>query len=103
MAHYLVTARAISDRLPELRARLDAGEIAPLRPFGAALDAALKGARRRPDGMVVWEEEDYCQPPLAMERAAVLDHHFADLAVESVIRGQGWQRIDHLPSLWNGG
>jgi hypothetical protein len=100
MAHYLVKAQAITARLPELRARLDAGEIAPLRPFGTALDESLRGARRDPAGLAVWEEEDYCRPPLAMERAAVLDQYFTDLSVEPVVKGEGWRRIDNLPSLW---
>jgi hypothetical protein len=100
MAHYLVTAQAVAARLPELRARLDAGEIAPMRPFGTALDASLRGARRDSAGLAVWEEEDYCRPPLAMERAAVLDRYFTKLAVEPVAKGEGWRRIDALPSLW---
>jgi hypothetical protein len=101
MAHYLVTAQVIAARLPELRARLDAGEIAPMRPFGTALDESLRGARRDAAGLAVWEEEDYCRPPLAMERAAVLDHYFAELSVEPVVEGEGWRRIDNLPSLWD--
>jgi hypothetical protein len=28
------------------------------------------------------EEEDYCSPPLAQERAAVLDTYFDDITVE---------------------
>ena len=35
-----------------------------------------------------------------MERAAVLDEYFTDLSVEKVAKGKGWERIDHLPSLW---
>ena len=100
MAHYLVSARAIEARMAELRARLDAGEITPMRPFGTALDRGLDGARHDADGRAFWEEEDYCRPPLAMERAAVLDHYFTDLTVEPVAAGDGWQRIDGLPSLW---
>jgi hypothetical protein len=100
MAHYLVTARAIATLLPELRARLDAGEIAPLRPFGTALDSSLKGARQLPDGWAIWEEEDYCRPPLALVGAAVLDRYFSQLTVEPVAAGEGWRRIDALPSLW---
>jgi hypothetical protein len=100
MAHYLVTARMVSHRLAELRGRLDAGEIAPMRPFGSALHHSLTHARRLPDGRATWEEEDYCRPPLAMERAAVLDDYFTDLAVEPVTAGEGWRRVDDLPSLW---
>ncbi len=101
MAHYLVTARAQPGRLDELRDRLLAGEIRPMRPFGSALDYSLRHARRREDGWIVWEEEDYCSPPLAMERAAVLDTYFTDLSVEIVPAGNGWSRIESLPRLWS--
>jgi hypothetical protein len=100
MAHYLVTAQAITDRLAELKERLDAEEIRPLRPFGRALDHALQNARLNEAGLAVWEEEDYCHPPLAMEREAVLDHYFTDLTVKPVRQGEGWREIDSWPSLW---
>jgi hypothetical protein len=99
MADYLVRAKAAAD-LAALRARMDDGEIAKMRPFGAALDFSLRNAKVEDDGSVTWEENDYCTPPLAMERAAVLDHYFTDLRVERVAKGDGWARIDHLPSLW---
>ena len=75
MAWYLVRATPIRERLPELRARLDAQEIRKLEPFGASLTKSLEGARLAPDGRAVWEELDYCDPPLAAEREAVLDAH----------------------------
>ena len=43
----------------------------------------------RSDGVAVWEEEDYCDPPLAQEREAVLDDYFGDLRVEAVKEGGG--------------
>ena len=100
MAYYLVTAKAIPGKLAELKERLDAEEIYPMRPFGKALDYSLKNARLDPQGWAVWEEEDYCRPPLAMERAAVLDSYFKDLSVELVQKDEGWQRIAKLPALW---
>lgn len=48
----------------------------------------------------MWEEEDYCQPPLAEERAAVLDRYFDDLSVEPVVEGTGWALIDVLPAMF---
>ena len=84
MAHYLVSARPNGDRLPELRERLGRDEFRPLRPFGDALTLSLRNARQRPDGVAVWEEEDYCRPPLAEERAAVLDSYIEGLSVEIV-------------------
>ncbi len=100
MAYYLVRVKP-KDDLDTLRARLDSGEIGKMRPFGTALDYSLKNARVEASGWIVWEEEDYCSPPLAMERAAVLDTYFTDLSVERVEEDQGWQRIDALPLLWD--
>ena len=100
MAYYLVRAKAKGD-LKALLARLDSGEIEAMRPFGTALFYSLRHARLEADGWIVWEEEDYCRPPLAMEREAVLDTYFSDLSVERVDEGQGWQRLEGLPSLWN--
>ena len=97
MAYYLVKAKAMGRKLPELKKRLDSGEIHAMRPFGTALDESLKGARVQPDGSWIWEEQDYCVPPLAMERAAVLDEYFEDLEVEQVRKGQGWKTIEQLP------
>lgn len=99
MAYYLVRASANGD-LKELRKRLDAGEIRVMRPFGTALDESLNGARLEPGGSWVWEEQDYCVPPLAMEREAVLDTYFEDIRVETVQKGQGWKRLEGLPSAW---
>jgi hypothetical protein len=99
MAYYLVKAKA-KDQLGELKTRLESEEIRRMRPFGQALDYSLRNARVDPAGWTVWEEEDYCHPPLAMERAAVLDTYFTDLSVEEVDEDAGWQRIDHLDRLW---
>ena len=74
-----------------------------MHPFGRALDYSLRNARLRDGEVAVWEEEDYCRPPLAMERAAVLDAYFEDLATDPVAEGQAWQQIDALPPLWEAG
>ena len=100
MAFYLVTATPHEALLTDLEARLARDEFVPMRPFGTALSQSLRNARRRPDGGAVWEEEDYCRPPLAEERAAVLDQYFHGLEVEPVRRGAGWKRIDDLPRLF---
>ncbi len=100
MAYYLVRARPDRRLLEELRRRLDGGEIGAMRPFGTALHNGLDNARVADDGYAVWEEEDYCRPPLAMERAAVLDTYFDELSVETVAPGDGWERIEALPRLW---
>ena len=100
MAHYLVTAVPREGLLEELQARLAVNEFSSLRPFGKALNSALRRARRLPDGKAIWEEEDYCRPPLAQERAAVLDQYFDGLSVEQVEEGTGWALIDVLPRLF---
>ena len=100
MAYYLVEAAAKEGRLPELAERLGKDEFLSMRPFGVSVTFSLRGARRRPDGGVVWEEEDYCSPPLAQERAAVLDEYFGDLRVTAVPRNEGWAAIDDLPRLF---
>jgi hypothetical protein len=102
MAYYLVKAKVHKDLLTELRTRLDSGEINKMRPFGTALQYSLDNARLDPqgEGWTVWEEEDYCSPPLAQERAAVLDTYFTSLGVEQVQQGKGWASIESLPKLW---
>lgn len=103
MAKRFVRARPKRDRLVELRERLDSGEIEAMEPFGRAMTRALEKARFDPEtGEAVWVEEDYCTPPLAMERAEVLDDYFEDLTVvdENIDEATGWERIDDLPELW---
>lgn len=100
MAYYLVKAKFHKDLLTELRSRLDSGEIKQMQPFGRALQYSLQNARLDPGGWAIWEEEDYCSPPLAQERAAVLDTYFTELGVERVQKGQGWEQIESLPDFW---
>jgi hypothetical protein len=100
MAHYLVRAVPRSGRLAELAGQLDAGAFTELQPFGRALTRGLRDARVEQTGSAVWEEEDYCSPPLAEERAAVLDSYFDGITVERVAKGAGWSRIEGLPRLF---
>jgi hypothetical protein len=100
MSHWLVRAKPRIESLPRLRLRLDSGRVRGLRPFGKSLDESLRRARAAA-GVALWEEEDDCDPPLAEERAAVLDEHFEDIAVEAVQPGEAWRRIESLPSLWD--
>jgi hypothetical protein len=100
MAHYLVTASPREELLQELGRRLARDEFITLRPFGKALSVALRRARRLPNGKAMWEEEDYCQPPLAQERAAVLDRYFEELSVEPVVGGTGWALLEALPAMF---
>jgi hypothetical protein len=100
MAYYLVRAKPKAEHLAELAEKLRQNAFVDLRPFGQAVTLGLNGARWESPGVAIWEEEDYCSPPLAMERAAVLDRYFADIHVERVQRDEGWQRIEPLPRVF---
>lgn len=100
MAYYLVTAKPIQSKMSNLRTWLDSGEIRAMRPFGQALQMGLDNARWQTDDVAIWEEEDYCVPPLAQERAAVLDDYFTELNVQHVNKGEGWKQIEPLKMLW---
>ena len=99
MAHYLVRAKLKPDLLGELSQKLRENAFIALRPFGKGLTYSLCEARMQRDGLAIWEEEDYCSPPLAQERAAVLDTYFDEITVERVNAGDGWKRIEDLPKL----
>ena len=100
MAFYLVSAAPKPGLIEELSDRLARDEFIGMRPFGRSLTHGLRNARVRSDGVAVWEEEDYCSPPLAQEREAVLDAYFGDLHVEAVSEGEAWERIEDLPRLF---
>jgi hypothetical protein len=100
MAHYLVTAKPKSERLEDLLANLRKRAYVSLRPFGKTMTHSLENARLRENGYAIWEEEDYCSPPLAQERAAALDEFFDELKVTSVKEGAGWKEIEQLPRLF---
>jgi hypothetical protein len=100
MAHYLVTAQPNVDLLAKLRTELEHGSFIDLQPFGSVLTQSLCDARLQPDGRATWEEEDYCYPPLAEERVAVLDRYFHELEVHAVPAGFGWATIESLPRLF---
>jgi len=99
MAYYLVRAKPKAERLRELSRQLQRKAFVGLRPFGKALTHSLENARSESDGRAIWEEEDYCSPPLAEERAAVLDLYFDEITVEPVNAGEGWKQIQTLPKL----
>ena len=102
MAHYLVTAKVKLGSAAELRRRLAKQEFLNIQTFGKSLTRALDGIRHDPKrDEVLWEAEDYCSPPLEMERAAVLDQYFDAIQVEVLPKGGGWARISKLPSLWD--
>jgi hypothetical protein len=104
MALYIVKARPKKEILKNLQKDLNSGKISKMRPFGNALQYSLESARidnENPD-YALWIEEDYCSPPLAMERESVLDQYFNDIEVLLVeSEEEGWRMIREKPSLWN--
>jgi hypothetical protein len=104
MALYVVRAKPIRERLGNLRKELDSGDISKMEPFGEELSQSLKDARvdRERDGYAYWVEEDYCSPPLAMERQSVLDRYFKEIKVQPVnSREEGDDLIKAQASLWD--
>jgi hypothetical protein len=101
MSLYLVRARPKND-LSSLRKELNSDEISRLRPFGKTLQYGLVNAKIDPkDGYALWIEEDYCTPPLAMERESVLDRYFEDITVQVIAsEKEGLDRIANIPGLW---
>jgi len=101
MALYIVKAKPRKDKMESLRKELDSGRISKLEPFGEELHHGLDNARAD-DNYAYWVEEDYCSPPLAMERASVLDHYFDHISVELVeSKERGWNKIRDKPAMWN--
>jgi hypothetical protein len=104
MALYMVKARPRKELLENLHNDLSSGKISKMRLFGHALQYSLENTRidnENPD-YALWVEEDYCSPPLAMERESVLDQYFNDIEVLCVeSEEQGWNMIKEKPSLWN--
>lgn len=100
MAHYFVHGTPRISRLPELRARLNSGEIAVLKPFGVEMESVLRRAKVDPKGRAVWEETCYCPKPLLQEKE-VLNRYFAGImTIPLKAPGEGWAQIDDLSSLW---
>ena len=103
MAFYLVRAKPKKERLEILKEELNSDKISRMRPFGKALQYSLENARIDVENRdyALWIEEDYCSPPLAMEREAVLDRYFNDISVERVESvEEAWDSINYNPRLW---
>ena len=104
MAFYLVRAKPRKELLKSLHEELSSGKILRMRPFGQSLQYSLKNARIDTENsdFALWIEEDYCSPPLAMERESVLDRYFNDITVERVeSEEEAWNRINNKPRLWS--
>lgn len=103
MAFYLVRARIRNELLKSLHEEMSSGKISRMRPFGRTLQYSLENARidSEDSNFALWVEEDYCSPPLAMEREEVLNRYFNDITVERVeSEEEAWKRINANPRLW---
>ena len=98
MTSYIVRAKLKND-LSGLRKELEVGKILKMRPFGETLHHSLENARfDTNNSYAMWVEEDYCSPPLAMERESMLDRYFDDITVERVVSEEdGWKSLDDKP------
>jgi hypothetical protein len=100
MTMYVVKAKPKGELMADLKKELNSGKISKIRPFGEELQHGLENARIH-SGYAFWVEEDYCSPPLAMERKSVLDRYFEDITVERIeSQEEGWYRIKDRPMLW---
>ena len=82
---------------------MSSGKILRMRPFGKSLQYSLENARIDSEdrNFALWVEEDYCSPPLAMEKEEVLNRYFNDISVERVeSEKEAWNRINDKPRLW---
>ncbi len=100
MAHYLVTAKPILKKIKSLENSLKNNEFLNLQPFGKAISFSLLNARLKENGLAVWEEEDYCDPPLKEEKFHVLKYFFEDINAKEIKEGEGWNSIKELPEMF---
>jgi hypothetical protein len=100
MTLYVVRAKPKGELMADLKKEINSGKISKIRPFGDELQHGLENARIH-SGYAYWVEEDYCSPPLAMERKSVLDRYFEDITVERIeSQEEGRNRIKDRPMLW---
>ncbi len=99
MAIYQVTARFRTDTAAELRRTLDDGSIAAQQPDGQEMVDSLHRAVVTDGGEVMWSELCYCDPPLAHERATILDHYFDDIVTQPIEDYQEYEGRPFMDSL----
>ena len=96
---YHVRAKFRVDTAAAFLAKLTDGTIDKQRPDGPELVASMKRAVVNVEDEVEWTELCYCEPPLAHERATVLDSHFEDIRTEpsdAHAQFEGRPFMDHL-------
>jgi hypothetical protein len=100
MAYYLVEGKINPKTEGDLKNKIEKHTFISLKPFGKALSFGLENARIEQPDVWLWEEEDYCTPPLKQERAAVIDRYFETIKTDKVAEGEGWKKIEHLPRVF---
>ena len=99
MTIYVVKEKPKKDLMADLRQEIISGKISRLKPFVEELHHGLKNARIFE--YAYWVEEDYCSPPLAMERRSALDRYFDVITVDQVESDEeGWNRIKNRSMFW---
>ena len=91
---YKVRARLRPGTEAALLEKLTDGTVAGQRPDGAEIVASMERAVMAGDGQVEWSETCYCSPPLAHERATVLDHHFDAISAREIT---AYEQYDGTP------
>ena len=81
---YHVRAKFIEDSAQSFVDKLTDGTVEDQRPDGAEIVASMNRAVVAADGLVEWSEMCFCNPPLAHERATVLDRHFTEITTEPI-------------------
>ena len=81
---YTVKARFDKSKAGEFYAKLTDGTIQAQKPDGQGIIDGMNRAVIDDSGFILWSEECYCDPPLAHERATVLDHYFSEIETEEI-------------------
>jgi hypothetical protein len=99
---YHVQATFRADTASVFLAKLTDGTIGNQHPDGLEMVASMSRAVVNAKDQIEWSELCYCEPPLAHERATVLDLHFIDILAEPIEdyeQYEGRPFMDHLRAL----
>ena len=100
---YRVTARFRTDTAAELQRRLDDGSIAAQQPDGQEIVESLHRAVMTDGGEVLWSEQCFCNPPLAHERATILDRYFDDISTDAIEDYEQYEGTPFIAVLYTSG
>ena len=81
---YRVRGRFRTDTAAAFLKKLTDGTVQQQTPDGPEIVASMNRAVLNGDGEIEWSELCYCNPPLAHERATVLDAHFDDMSTKAI-------------------